>query len=432
MLKQGVQNMVQAMGKGIAKLMDPLYDRMVLVLTFLFCAGLALMLLHVSRLQDNVIESMAMANSEVYAPALAEIQNLYSSEIVERVRVQDMKSTWTLMALLAVLWLGGMGLVISKLRHTSEESERLVIQRTADFKHANKELQKQVATRERVEAELRVAHEELEKRVQERTSKLVQANEELKTEVSERKRAEDAIYQLNQELVEQRDQLELSNKELEAFSYSVAHDLRAPLRGIDGFSQAVLEDYGEILKEKGKNYLHRVREASQRMAKLIDAMLDLARLTRAEIHPESTDFSGMVESIISDLQKLEPNRQVEWVMAKGIQVEADPDLLRVVLQNLLGNAWKFTSHESEPRIEVGITYHYSQPVYFVRDNGVGFDMTYVNKLFWAFHRLHAINEFPGIGIGLATVKRIIGRHGGRIWADATEGKGATFYFTLDS
>ena len=314
----------------------------------------------------------------------------------------------------------------------SEESERLVIQRTTDFTHANKELKKQVTTRERVEAELRDAHEELEKRVQERTAKLVQANEELKTEISERKRAEDAIYQLNQELVEQRDQLELSNKELEAFSYSVAHDLRAPLRGIDGFSQAVLEDYGEILEEKGKSYLRRVREASQRMAKLIDAMLDLARLTRAEIHPELTDFTGIVESIVSDFQKLEPDRQVEWVIVKDIQVEADPDLLRVVMQNLLGNAWKFSGHESEARIEVGITYQYSQPVYFVRDNGVGFDMTYVNKLFWAFHRLHAINEFPGIGIGLATVKRIVGRHGGRIWADATEGKGATFYFTLDS
>ena len=424
--------MVQAMGKGIAKIMDPLYDRMVLVLTLLFCAGLALMLLHVSRFQDNVIESMAMANSAVYTQALAELQNLYSNDIVERVRVQDMKNTWTLMALLAVLWLGGIGLVIKKLRHASEESERLVIERTADFKQANKELKKQVATRERVEAELRDAHEELEKRVQERTAKLVQANEELKTEISERKRAEDAIYQLNQELVEQRDQLELSNKELEAFSYSVAHDLRAPLRGIDGFSQAVLEDYGEILEEKGKSYLKRVREASQRMAKLIDAMLDLARLTRAEIHPELTDFSGMAESIVSDLQKLEPDRQVEWVIVKDIQVEADPDLLRVVMQNLLGNAWKFSGHESEPRIEIGITYHYSQPVYFVRDNGVGFDMTYVNKLFWAFHRLHAINEFPGIGIGLATVKRIVGRHGGRIWADATEGKGATFYFTLES
>lgn len=424
--------MVQVMGRGFSRLMDPLYERMVLVLTILFCAGLAIMLLHVSRLQSHIIESMALANTEVYTQALADLKNLYASEIVERVRFHDMRSTLYLTGLLAVLWLGGLGLVISKLRRTSQELEIRVSQRTADLKKANQELHVQMEERERAEAELRKAHDELERRVQERTAMLAQANTELTTEIAERKRAEEGIKNLNKELTQQRDQLELSNKELEAFSYSVAHDLRAPLRGIDGFSQAVLEDYGEKLDTQGVNYLHRVREASQRMAKLIDAMLDLARLTRAEIRPEHINLSLLVESVVQDLQKLGPERQVEWVITKDVMVTADPELMRVVLQNLLGNAWKFTGQVSDPRIEFGLTHHYAQPVYFVRDNGAGFDMTYAHKLFGAFQRLHAMNEYPGIGIGLATVQRIIDRHGGRIWADAAVGFGATFFFTLDS
>lgn len=423
--------MVQVMGRGISKVMDPLYERMVLVLTVLFCAGLAIMLLHVSRLQAHLIDSMALATPEVYSNAIVELHNLYASDIVAQVRFHDMKGILTLSALLAVLWLGGLGLVISKLRRTSQELEVRVQQRTADLRSTNLELKKQVAERERVEAELRKAHEELEQRVEERTASLARANADLKFEIAERKRAEEGIQQLNKTLTVQRDQLELSNKELEAFSYSVAHDLRAPLRGIDGFCQAVVEDYGEKLDDKGKHYLQRVREASQRMAKLIDAMLDLARLTRAEIHPQPVDVSALAESVAGDLKKLHPERWVEWSLAPGLRAIADPELLRVVLQNLFGNAWKFTSHLDDARIEFGLTRHYAQPVFFVRDNGAGFDMAYSDKLFGAFQRLHAMNEFPGIGIGLATVKRIIDRHGGRIWADAMVGCGATFFFSLE-
>jgi len=237
---------------------------------------------------------------------------------------------------------------------------------------------------------------------------------------------------VNVDLLQRTTQLESSNKELEAFSYSVSHDLRAPLRGIDGFSQAVLDDYGDKLDDTGKQYLQRVREASQRMAKLIDAMLNLARLIRAELIFESVDLSAIGRSVVSNLSKADPERQVEIVVADNLRTNADPDLTRVVLENLLGNAWKFSSHEEFARIELGMTYHYSQPVFFVRDNGVGFDMTYADKLFGAFQRLHAMSEFQGIGIGLATVHRIIQRHGGRIWADATVGKGATFFFTLEN
>jgi PAS domain S-box-containing protein len=250
-------------------------------------------------------------------------------------------------------------------------------------------------------------------------------------DISDRKKAEEQIRQLNEDLNQRATQLEVTNKELEAFSYSVSHDLRAPLRTIDGFSQAVLEDYGDQLPDEGRNYLMRIRTAAQRMAQLIDDLLNLSRLTRAALTPEPTNLSKIAQHIVQELQRTEPNRIVECSIAPNITAECDPRLIKAVLENLLSNAWKFTSKQELARIEFGMQVDEDQKcVYFVRDNGAGFDMAYVNKLFGAFQRLHASSEFQGIGIGLAIVQRIVNRHGGRVWAEGSVDKGAAFYFTL--
>ncbi len=220
------------------------------------------------------------------------------------------------------------------------------------------------------------------------------------------------------------------NKELEAFSYSVSHDLRAPLRSIDGFSQALLEDYEEKLDDEGQDYLRRVRAASQRMAQLIDDLLKLSRVTRSDLRRESVNLSALAAQVVNDLRQAEPDRTVNFVMAYHVVANGDPQLLHLVLENLLGNAWKFTRRRTQARIEFGVRQQDNRPVYFVRDNGVGFDMAYVDKLFRPFQRLHSVDEFDGNGIGLATTQRIIFRHGGRVWAESQLGRGTTFYFTL--
>ncbi len=236
--------------------------------------------------------------------------------------------------------------------------------------------------------------------------------------------------ELEQRVTERTIQLEVSNKELEAFSYSVSHDLRAPLRSIDGFSQALLEDYHDQLDSEGKGHLHRVRAASQRMAELIDDLINLSRMSRAEMQREAVNLSAIAHGIAVDLQE-QQERDVEFVIAEGLVTNGDKQLLRVVLENLLGNAWKFTSKCTQARIEFGAQQQDDgKTAYFVRDNGDGFDMAHADKLFGAFQRLHAMTDFEGTGIGLATVKRIIHRHGGRVWAEGVVGKGATFYFTL--
>jgi signal transduction histidine kinase len=242
--------------------------------------------------------------------------------------------------------------------------------------------------------------------------------------------AEEKIKGLNTDLQRRANELEAANQELEAFSYSVSHDLRSPLRAIDGFSQALLEDCSDQLDDHGKDFLARVSAGSQRMAQLIDDLLDLSRVTRSAFAHQPVNLSIMAESVLAGLKKTEPQRQVDCAITANLTVTGDERLLRVAIENLLGNAWKFTGKRAAARIEFGMIRNGDTPTYYVRDNGAGFDMAYMDKLFGPFQRLHAMKEFEGTGIGLATVQRIIHRHGGQVWAEAEVGKGATFHFTL--
>lgn len=246
----------------------------------------------------------------------------------------------------------------------------------------------------------------------------------LARDITERKHAEQALARA-------KEAAENASRELESFSYSVAHDLRAPLRGIDGFSQVLLEDHAAQLDEDGRRYLGRVRESAQHMAQLIESLLNLARVTRSDLRRERVDLTQLARMAVQRLKSAQPTRNVDVVIAEGLACEGDGRLLGVVLENLLGNAWKFTSRRDHARIELGSSQIDGEQVFFVRDNGAGFDMTYASKLFGVFQRLHSPNEFEGTGIGLATVQRIIARHGGRVWAEAAVGAGATFSFSLE-
>ena len=259
---------------------------------------------------------------------------------------------------------------------------------------------------------------------------LAEAQETIRGLQQELEETNKGLIALDLELEQRNTELAAVNKELEAFSYSVSHDLRALLRSIDGFSQALLEDCADKLDKQGKNYLHRVRAAAQRMGELIDDLLALSRVTRREMRHEMVNLSALAGIVAAELQQGQPERQVELIIAEGLTVNGDETLLRLVLENLLGNAWKFTSKQPKARVEFGATQYDGKPAYYVRDDGVGFDMAYVGKLFAPFQRLHSADEFPGTGIGLATVQRIINRHGGRVWAEGAVKRGATFYFTF--
>jgi len=252
----------------------------------------------------------------------------------------------------------------------------------------------------------------------------------------------DQIERQNLALEEARDGLEravehrtrdlaAANRELEAFSYSVSHDLRAPLRAIDGFSKVLLGGYGEQLDERGRHYLERVRAGTVRMAELIDDLLGLARLSRKELVRQPVNVSEMARRVGQELEKRPPARRVRLDVEDGLETEADPQLLTIVFENLLGNAWKFTGKTEDACIHVGRSRNGQERAFYVRDNGAGFDMTYADKLFGAFQRLHGESDFEGTGIGLVTVQRIVSRHGGRVWAEGAVGQGATFYFTLE-
>jgi light-regulated signal transduction histidine kinase (bacteriophytochrome) len=222
-----------------------------------------------------------------------------------------------------------------------------------------------------------------------------------------------------------------ANRELESFSYSVSHDLRAPLRSIDGFSQALVEDIGEELPHEARSHLDRIRHATHRMGRLIDDLMALSKVGRAEMTRERVDLSDVAEQVVAELRRQQPARQVAITIAPGLQATADPPLVRLALQNLIENAWKFTSRRDGSVIEVGQTRDSrGAPAFYVRDNGAGFDPDYAHKLFGPFQRLHALSEFPGTGIGLATVQRIVHRHGGQVWAEGKINHGACFYFTL--
>lgn len=262
-----------------------------------------------------------------------------------------------------------------------------------------------------------------------RRGRLVLAND-----ITIRRKAEAALLELTQNLehkvAERTAQLTAVNSELEAFAYSVSHDLRAPLRSIDGFSQALQEDYAPRLDVEGQRYLQRVRAATQRMGLLIDDLLGLAKVARSTVQRREFDLGELAEEIAAELAARDSNRHCTFTIARPLPVNADPGLLRVVMQNLLDNAWKFSSKKQESQIEFGLLSDAEEPVIFVRDNGAGFDMQYADKLFGAFQRLHAMREFEGTGIGLALVQRIVHLHGGTIRAEAEVNKGATFYFTL--
>jgi PAS domain S-box-containing protein len=271
-------------------------------------------------------------------------------------------------------------------------------------------LQQELSERKLAEGEVRKLNIELEQRVRERTIALT---------VSEGSLRERSI------------QLEATNKELEAFAYSVSHDLRAPLRAIKGFSQILLKDFASRLNEEGLDFLQRISQSASQMSELIESLLTLSQLTRGELFREDVNLTLLAEGILERLHEQEPERPVTWAVSKGLQAHVDEKLFRTVLENLLGNAWKYTSRTEKPTIEMGSIIKENRTVYFVRDNGVGFDMANAGKLFGAFQRLHTDSEFPGHGIGLATIKRIINRHGGVVWAEAEPGKGATFFFSLN-
>jgi len=272
--------------------------------------------------------------------------------------------------------------------------------------------------------------EEVYRALQEESNDRGRLNQELQHEIKHRISVQGEIEQLNKELQSNNETLNALNKELESFSYSVSHDLRTPLRSISGFSQALLRRNHDQLDEEGKDYLERILANTQRMGSLIDDILQLSRLNRGDIKKESFNLSELANETTQELSRQDPERRVDISIDPEMNIFGDKRLLQAVLQNLIGNAWKFTAEKPVPKIEIGKKNVNNKTTYYVKDNGAGFDMQYAHKLFGAFQRLHAINEFPGNGIGLATVQRIIHRHGGEVWAEGAVDEGATFFFSI--
>jgi light-regulated signal transduction histidine kinase (bacteriophytochrome) len=280
------------------------------------------------------------------------------------------------------------------------------------------------------ELELQRLYAEMEAIVAERTAHYAQANEALKRAILQRQQAEEEISWLSSDLLRQRTELESVNRELEAFSFSVSHDLRAPLRHIVGFTRMLQQDSTEKLDATGLEYLSRIDRSCSTMVRLIQDLLELARVSRSELHQKNLDLSRMAREIADELQMSDLGREVTFCIEEGLKGVGDETLLRIALSNLLGNAYKYAGKTPEARIEFGAREEGSRPLYQVRDNGTGFDMKHADKLFGAFQRLHSSADFEGIGVGLAIVQRIIHRHGGQVRAEAQPGRGATFYFTL--
>jgi signal transduction histidine kinase len=319
---------------------------------------------------------------------------------------------------------------------------------TVKLRGSYHDLEREINERRRADEQLQKAYGELEERVQERTKELKELNDTLEQRISERtvelraanetlRDSRVAALNLMRDALDARketevtnEELEFSNKELESFIYSVSHDLRGPLRHISGFADLLMKDMAGKLDEKGKRYLSRVCAGSERMSRLIDDLLNLSRISRQEIERNEVNVSTMAASVIAVLREAHPGRSVEVDIKEGLTASADPGLIEVVLSNLLGNAWKFTAKTEHAFIELGATEQRDKIIYYVRDNGAGFDQQYAGKMFWPFHRLHSESEFEGTGIGLAIVDRIVRRHGGKIWAEGAEGKGATVYFSL--
>ncbi len=348
----------------------------------------------------------------------------------------------SLVAWHSAIWLLGAGGLFTGYRRL-RQATMVLLQQEQDLREQNDELTMlEEELRQQVDEYIEV-HDELvaekakldqlnaslEQMVVDRTVALRETNERLELEVDQREAANHEITLLNDDLQQRAQALEQINYEMESFSYSVSHDLRAPLRHINSFSNLLIDDCGAELSAQGQNYLQRICNASKRMGMLIDELLRLSRVSRADLQLLPVNLSDLARDIVANLLEAEPDRRVSVTIAADLHVTGDPTLLRQLLENLLGNAWKYTAQTPDAEIAVGSTLDYGSRTFSVRDNGIGFDMAYANKLFGAFQRLHG-SEFDGVGIGLAIVQRIITRHNGKIWAEAEPDKGATFFFTL--